>query len=159
MEDTKVKKIARLKEIVDKVKSGPCSDCGNKFNPWQMDLDHRPGTNKILRISKMVSDACGFNNLKKEIAKCDLVCANCHRQRTHIRGYTNSSKDRKPVDGYVGGLRKPHPIVQAFCLNCTKRFSRRKARNLPKFCTTSCSTSFNNKIRYTQSKPSPDYIG
>ena len=27
----------------------------------------------------------GFNSILKEIEKCDLVCANCHRQRTHDR--------------------------------------------------------------------------
>lgn len=25
------------------------------------------------------------NKLKEEIAKCDLVCSNCHRDRTHRR--------------------------------------------------------------------------
>ena len=32
-----------------------------------------------------ISSMCGFSNKKvlEEIAKCDIVCANCHRIRTH----------------------------------------------------------------------------
>jgi hypothetical protein len=48
-----------------------------------MDFDHRPGEIKVREISMFTA---GFAALKREIAKCDLVCANCHRLRTSRRG-------------------------------------------------------------------------
>jgi hypothetical protein len=33
----------------------------------------------------MIHDGFSWAAIKKEIAKCEVVCANCHRVRTHIR--------------------------------------------------------------------------
>jgi hypothetical protein len=49
-----------------------------------MDFDHRPGTTKLGEISKKLY-FLGEKKLLAEIAKCDLVCANCHRIRTQER--------------------------------------------------------------------------
>jgi hypothetical protein len=48
-----------------------------------MDLDHVRGT-KEFKISEAVHHAYGasFERLYAEIAKCEVVCANCHRLRT-----------------------------------------------------------------------------
>jgi len=50
-----------------------------------MDFDHRPGEEKLflLKVSKMVTYK--LETVLLEIAKCDLVCANCHRMRTQRR--------------------------------------------------------------------------
>lgn len=56
-------------------------DCKGKFNPWQMEWDHRNPEQKVFNISSHP----GFKDFKKELAKCDLVCANCHKNRTHSR--------------------------------------------------------------------------
>lgn len=51
-----------------------------------MDFDHRDGEIKVRSISWMAyHDTSNFEKIKREIKKCDLVCANCHRQRTHDR--------------------------------------------------------------------------
>lgn len=62
----------------------PCYDCGNVFPPECMDWDHRPGTTKHFTISTVLGNA-PFDSVVDEIAKCDLVCANCHRVRTQSR--------------------------------------------------------------------------
>lgn len=49
-----------------------------------MDFDHCRGK-KLSNINAMVRNGVSFDTLKKEIDKCDLVCANCHRNRTHSR--------------------------------------------------------------------------
>jgi hypothetical protein len=46
-----------------------------------MDFDHREGKNGD--ISQMVFTHSP-EKLLREIALCDVVCANCHRVRTHI---------------------------------------------------------------------------
>ena len=74
-----------FRALVDSSKDIPCADCGNKFPSVCMDFDHRDGKDKLINVSAM----CGFPDDKiiLEINKCDVVCANCHRLRTHKRGY------------------------------------------------------------------------
>jgi hypothetical protein len=59
--------------------ANPCADCGKYFRYWKMDLDHVRGE-KITNVSKMQMGSP--EKLKTEIAKCDVVCACCHRVRT-----------------------------------------------------------------------------
>lgn len=66
-------------------KEGPCTDCGGSFPPYVMDFDHLPGTKKTLAVSYLANHGSGKAKLLAEIAKCELVCANCHRIRTHTR--------------------------------------------------------------------------
>jgi hypothetical protein len=68
--------------LVDALKSAPCMDCGNLFPPVCMDFDHVRG-NKRQNVSLMVPYAP--EALFDEIAKCDVVCSNCHRIRTQRR--------------------------------------------------------------------------
>jgi hypothetical protein len=67
------------------LKSGrPCTDCRRVFAYQVMQWDHRPGTHKLGDIS---ADFWGRSReeVLAEIAKCDLVCANCHAIRTFSR--------------------------------------------------------------------------
>jgi len=72
-------------EQINKLKARPCMDCGHKFPPVCMDFDHVKG-NKVIKISTYRAHY-KWKTLLKEIAKCELVCANCHRIRTQKRGY------------------------------------------------------------------------
>jgi len=58
-----------------------CVDCGKHYAWYQMDFDHVRGK-KIAEISKMLKDGAAEWKIWSEITKCDLLCANCHRQRT-----------------------------------------------------------------------------
>jgi DNA-binding NarL/FixJ family response regulator len=70
------KKLAEIKEA-----SG-CTDCG-ETNHIVLDFDHLH--NKKYNISRMIHDGFSWKAIAKEIEKCEVVCANCHRIRTHIR--------------------------------------------------------------------------
>lgn len=64
----------------------PCLDCGNQYPVYVMDFDHREGSSKVASISWMsMHSTANLEKIKLEIEKCDLVCANCHRIRTHDR--------------------------------------------------------------------------
>ena len=69
----------RLSEI--KEASG-CVDCGIN-NHILLDFDHLK--DKKYNISRMIHDGFSWAAIKKEISKCEVVCANCHRIRTHNR--------------------------------------------------------------------------
>ena len=60
-----------------------CMDCDGRFPPECMDFDHVRG-DKAFTISNSVITR-SLEEIKAEIEKCDLVCANCHRVRTMIR--------------------------------------------------------------------------
>ena len=72
----------RSTEFVNRLKMSPCVDCHVQYNPWVMQFDHRSPKEKISDISK-AKGRWSIKRLKREIAKCDLVCANCHAERTH----------------------------------------------------------------------------
>ena len=64
-------------------KNKPCADCGNIYHPCAMDFDHLDPALKDKDVSKLAT--FGWSRIKQEIAKCELVCANCHRIRTYNR--------------------------------------------------------------------------
>jgi hypothetical protein len=66
-------------------KSKPCSDCGGYFPYFVMQFDHRPGEIKLFGLAQRATRSRAL--LEAEIAKCDLVCANCHAVRGYIRRF------------------------------------------------------------------------
>lgn len=54
-----------------------------------MDFDHL-GDKRFL-ISSAARRGISFDKIKQEIAKCEVVCANCHRNRTHMRMLANAA--------------------------------------------------------------------
>jgi len=58
-----------------------CHDCGIK-NVIVFQFDHREPAKKMYDISKLVGSGASLKRIQEEIAKCDIVCANCHFIRT-----------------------------------------------------------------------------
>ncbi len=79
-----LKRTRPIRELIRKVKSVPCTDCGVEYAPYIMQFDH-------VRGEKSFGVATGpyrkLEDVLKEIEKCEIVCANCHAERTHSRGY------------------------------------------------------------------------
>lgn len=71
----------RMKEFVKEAKNRPCADCGQRYPHYVMDFDHL--RDKDFCLSK--ASRRTLTAVKAEIAKCEAVCANCHRQRTYRR--------------------------------------------------------------------------
>ena len=64
-----------------KRKSG-CVDCGLRPEVLQvLEFDHREDEEKLFDVSDRMTSG-NLDDLRREIAKCDVVCANCHRIRT-----------------------------------------------------------------------------
>lgn len=76
--------------VLTELRSVPCLDCGGTFSPYAMEFDHRDPSAKTHGVMSMVSRA-GIAKILKEVAKCDIVCANCHRVRTYRRREATSS--------------------------------------------------------------------
>ena len=68
----------------------PCTDCGRVYPPQVMQWDHVPGFDKLGDVSA-VCWGRPREEVLAEIAKCELVCANCHNIRTFARNGWASS--------------------------------------------------------------------
>jgi hypothetical protein len=69
---------------IEQEKSKPCADCGSRYPYWVMDFDHLGHEPKVAGIGKL-GKFHSMAKLEAEIAKCEVVCSNCHRQRTRDR--------------------------------------------------------------------------
>jgi hypothetical protein len=83
--DSKRRRHSEIRKLVIDAKNNPCVDCGKEYPYYVMDLDHRPNSDKKFMLSIAASKMRSLESVRKEIEKCDLVCANCHRERTFKR--------------------------------------------------------------------------
>ena len=73
---------AYLRQLINEAKSKPCADCGMTYPFYVMDFDHREDKNFAI---SQAWRARSWSEVLAEIEKCDVVCANCHRERTYHR--------------------------------------------------------------------------
>lgn len=81
----KASQLSRMfkRNLIAEIKDVPCADCGVKYPPYVMDFDHVSGDKEFNIGSK--SHGRSVEKVLEEISKCEIVCANCHRIRTHER--------------------------------------------------------------------------
>jgi hypothetical protein len=72
----------RIEYLVAFLREHPCMDCGES-DPVVLEFDHL--RDKEFGIAQGLRDR-EWQSVLDEIAKCDVVCANCHRRRTARRG-------------------------------------------------------------------------
>lgn len=68
-----------------------CADCKVKYPHYVLEFDHRPGKKKIdivYRVLKKFGREAAWN----EVNKCDVVCSNCHKERTYMREMKENNK-------------------------------------------------------------------
>lgn len=59
--------------------------CGED-DPVVLDFDHRDPTEKLLNVAEMITGGYDVSRVEEEVAKCDVLCSNCHRKRTALDG-------------------------------------------------------------------------
>lgn len=73
----------KAKKLIDELKEKtPCVDCKQTFPAICMDFDHL--NDKFKNISQMLQKY-SVKRIFQEVSKCEIVCSNCHRIRTHDR--------------------------------------------------------------------------
>lgn len=72
-----------LGEIIREAKNVPCTDCGVKYPYYVMQFDHVRGV-KLMHVS-LLAKRGSLQKVHDELAKCEVVCANCHAERTAQR--------------------------------------------------------------------------
>jgi hypothetical protein len=77
------RRIAAKRFIREHLETHPCVDCGER-DVMVLEFDHL--TEKLNELSALVASGASIAAIKREIAKCEVVCCNCHRRRTARRG-------------------------------------------------------------------------
>lgn len=73
----------RRRAVITKIKMDRgCADCGYRGHHAALQYDHLPGVEKLFEIGRCPRP---IPELLEEIAKCEVVCANCHSIRTYER--------------------------------------------------------------------------
>lgn len=76
----------KREHVVNYKMSNPtCLDCGIEYPYYILDFDHLPQFEKSFELKAAGSKDKSIEQIDAEIAKCELVCANCHRHRGYIR--------------------------------------------------------------------------
>ena len=116
-------------ELLRELRTGPCMDCGQTFQPHQMDFDHREGTIKRFRLTDGGASLRPTPDLLEEAAKCDVVCANCHRIRTQRRHAARPLQTPGSSHGLEGRRRRWREQARSLdrlrdtpCADCGGRF-------------------------------------
>lgn len=80
-------------EVRDYKEKRPCVDCHKAYPYYVLDFDHVRGK-KVDAVANMINRNCSRRAVFAEIAKCDVVCSNCHRIRTHTRRTIKTKRSR-----------------------------------------------------------------
>jgi hypothetical protein len=70
----------KIREMAVKYKGGKCAKCGYRKCHEALEFHHRLGKKDFGISSRGYTRS--WEKVKKELDKCDLLCANCHRE-TH----------------------------------------------------------------------------
>lgn len=97
MDQQQQRRVARRQALDDlKTSAGGCVDCGYNGHPAALHWDHVDG-DKACPDRHAIRLNWAWARILAEVAKCELVCANCHAIRTAQRGYARPSTPRRPI--------------------------------------------------------------
>ncbi|HKH41996.1 MAG TPA: hypothetical protein VKA41_09085 [Solirubrobacterales bacterium] len=83
----------RTRYLIEFFRDHPCADCG-ETDPVVLEFDHL--RDKRLEVTNQFASR-NWQEILDEIAKCDVVCANCHKRRTARRaGYLRAVLSQEP---------------------------------------------------------------
>ena len=77
-----------------------CSDCKENYPYWMLEFDHLG--DKSFTISNYRNHTVDMDLIKKEMDKCEVVCANCHKNRTFLRNIKNGNGSLDVSEYYAG---------------------------------------------------------
>ena len=84
------------KSYIWEIKKNSTCKCGVS-HPAAIDFHHRDPKEKDIDVSQMVSDKWSKTRIDIELAKCDIMCSNCHR----ILHYELLRNEREPNNQFM----------------------------------------------------------
>lgn len=71
------RKHIKYKKLIREYLGGKCSRCGYDKCLAALDFHHKDPSQKSFNVGSVVR---AFEKVKPELDKCELLCANCHRE-------------------------------------------------------------------------------
>ena len=86
-----------------------CHKCGlsGKDNQWALEHHHLDPNEKVTSIAHLVTSGYSWDTVMEEVAKCIVICANCHRME-HWEEYKQKVLNGEPTANEPRG----YPIGQ-----------------------------------------------
>lgn len=91
-ENQKLRGLKRKYEAV-LARGGKCEICGYNKNIGVLEFHHRNPDEKEYQIDMRAFSNTSLEKLQKELNKCDLLCANCHRELHHPELFLDKVKE------------------------------------------------------------------
>lgn len=81
--------------VLAHLKTAACTDCGER-DPLVLEFDHVG--DKLREVGALVAWSARIDLIEAEIARCEVVCCNCHRRRTYTRrGVTRTRESAERI--------------------------------------------------------------
>ena len=80
---TKQRRAVRREYIASKKMEQGCCKCGYNAHPAALHFDHIDRSTKSGGLAQAASEGWSFERIDEEIAKCQVLCANCHSIHTY----------------------------------------------------------------------------
>ena len=116
---------------------GCCSKCGYNNNLSALDFHHLDPSKKEFNLDSRKIANSSLESIKKELDKCILLCANCHREE-HNPKLDKSNYEILLTKNIKKSFSNPGGSI---CLICNNRF---KTITGKKYCSETCRNSLKN---------------
>lgn len=132
-EDQKLRGLKRKYEYVIK-KGGRCKCCGYNKNLSALEFHHRNANEKEFQIDIRAFSNHSLEKLEKELEKCELLCANCHREY-HNSDLTMDKVSEIIKKAYNKKSFNNQKTCKQTCIVCGKSFLKSKGKI---YCSKEC---------------------
>ena len=119
---------------------GKCQICDYNKSNSALEFHHINPAEKDFSISNFIGNGVKpWNDFVNEVAKCILLCANCHREVHEGLTLIPENYQRFDESLIVSHKKKPEDTP---CIHCGNLKDYKQ-----KFCSHTCSTTFNSKLK------------
>src|SRR5713101_8813640 len=94
LRNTTARRVDNQHRMIEYLRAHPCVDCG-EADIVVLQFDHL--ADKERDVASMLSGSWTWSAIEKEIAKCEVRCANCHRLQTALRYLQRQPSRKRPI--------------------------------------------------------------
>lgn len=143
-------------------KNGMCTVCNKTYPACALDWHHKDMESKICNVSKLYQRS--ELRIKNELAKCEQVCANCHRNETQTNlekgliPVSSNCKQSKPIEDIpLKASENGKECKKCHVVKNVENFTLLKTGYRHSYCR-KCLRQYNSKLKRKDTPTSVAYI-
>lgn len=124
---------------------GQCCRCGYDKSMGALEFHHLDSDKKEATISTLIKGSQCWNKLQKELDKCILLCANCHREE-HCKDGLTQVDFKFDHEELLNERKRRWEIYNSeySCKQCKNKFTSKRKKL---FCSDECFRLYNRKVK------------